>query len=201
MKPPLSQRLAILIVGGLVALAGCGTSPPPTPPKPSVSVPPIPAQLNGAKFKADPCTAITVEQLQSIGFSENGTQQRGRDGECFVAFGKSVEVTASWHPVLEDSNNISTLYRDHASGRHNPKNWEEVTINGYPGVITEIEENVLTKQDEGPLACRLALGVDDTTLVYVGANTRGRAEAGPWKNDPCGAAKKISEFVLDNLRG
>ncbi|MFI9453547.1 DUF3558 domain-containing protein [Amycolatopsis sp. NPDC052450] len=198
MKPRLSQRLAMLIVGGLVVLAGCGTSPPPPPPEPSVSVPPIPAQLNGAKFKADPCTAITVEQLQSIGFSDNGTKQRGRDGECVVAFGRSVEVTASWHPVLEA--NISTLYRDHARGRHNSKNWEEVTINGYPAVITEIEENIPTKKDEGPLACRLALGVDDATLVYVGANTRGRAEAGPWRNDPCGAAKKISEFVLYNLR-
>ncbi|MFC9250073.1 DUF3558 domain-containing protein [Amycolatopsis thailandensis] len=186
------------MAGGLVVLAGCGTSPPPPPPGPSVSVPPIPAQLNGAKFKADPCTAITGEQLQNIGFVGNGTAQRGRDGECFIAFGRSVEVTASWQPVLED--NISTLYRDHARGHHNPKNWEEVTINGYPGVITEIEENIPTKKDEGPLACKLALGVDDSTLVYVGANTRGRAEAGPWQNDPCGAVKKIAEFVIDNLR-
>lgn len=47
-----------------------------------------------------------------------------------IAFGRLGEVTALWHPVLED--NISTLYRDHARGRHNPNNWEEVTINGCP---------------------------------------------------------------------
>ncbi|MEV6912130.1 DUF3558 domain-containing protein [Amycolatopsis sp. NPDC051071] len=198
MTPRLAPGLALLMAAAMV-VAGCGTSPPPRPPEPSVSVPPIPAQLNGAKFKADPCTAVTVQQLQSIGFADNGTVQRDRDGKCLIAFGRVVEVTALWHPVLED--NISTLYRDHATGRHNPKNWEEVTINGYPAVITEIEENIPTKQDEGPLACRLALGVDDTTLVYVGAETLGREEAGPWKNDPCGAAKKISEIVIDNLRG
>ncbi|MFC3450739.1 DUF3558 domain-containing protein [Amycolatopsis speibonae] len=182
----------------MVVLAGCETSPPPPPPEPSVSVPPLPAQLNGAKFKADPCTAITVEQLQGIGFSDNGTVQRGQDGKCLIAFGRLVEVTALWYPVLPE--NIGTLYRDHARGRHSSKNWEEVTINGYPAVIVEVQENIPTRKDNGPRACRLALGVDDSTLVYIGANTQERPEAGPWRNDPCGAAKKISEFVIDNLR-
>lgn len=198
MRRGFTRGLLALMVAGLLALAGCGTSPSTPPPEPLVAVPPIPAPLNGAKFIADPCTAITVEQLQSIGFVD-GSRQTSRDGQCLIAFGPSVDVTASWLPPLRES--ISMLYRNHAQGRYTGTHWEEATLNGYPAVIVEVEENVPSRRDKGPLACKLALGVDDSTLVYLEANTREKAEAGPWQNDPCGAVKKIAEIVIDNLRG
>ncbi|WP_340682538.1 DUF3558 domain-containing protein [Amycolatopsis coloradensis] len=193
----LARGLATLMAGGMVVLSGCGTSPPPSPPEPSVSVPPIPAPLNGAKFIADPCSAITVEQLQSIGFGE-GRHEQTRDGQCLIVLGPSVDVTTSWFPPVRES--IRTLYSDRALGRDTGNHWEEVTINGYPAVIVEIKENIPSRRDQGPLACRLALGVDDNTLVHIKANTWGKPEAGPWRADPCGAVKKIAEFVIDNLR-
>nr|WP_246481208.1 DUF3558 domain-containing protein [Amycolatopsis umgeniensis] len=187
----------MLMAGGLVVMAGCGTSPPPPPPGPSASVPPIPAQLNGNKFIADPCSAITVEQLRSIGFGE-GRHEQTRQGQCLIVLGRSVDVTTSWFPPLRES--ISTLYSGRAQGRDAGNHWEEMTINGYPAVIVDVEENIPSRRDEGPLACRLVLGVDDNTLVHIKANTRGKPEAGPWLNDPCGAVKKMAEFVIGNLR-
>ncbi|EMD23229.1 DUF3558 domain-containing protein [Amycolatopsis azurea] len=197
MNRRLIRGLATLIVGGFAVLAGCGTSPPPRPPAPSVSVPPIPAQLNGNKFIADPCSAITVDQLQSIGFGD-GRHEQTREGQCLIVFGSSVDVTTSWFPPLRTS--ISTLYRDRVIGRDTGNHWEEVTINGYPAVIVDVEANIPSRRDKGPLACRLVLGVDDSTLVHIKANTWGKIEAGPWQADPCGAVKKIAEFVIDNLR-
>ncbi|MEU3624949.1 DUF3558 domain-containing protein [Amycolatopsis coloradensis] len=193
----LARGLALLMAGGLGVLAGCGTSPPPPPPEPSVSVPPIPAQLNGNKFIADPCSAITVEQLRSIGIGD-GRHEQTRQGQCLIVLGRSVDVTTSWFPPLRES--ISTLYSGRALGRDVGNHWEELTINGYPAVIVDVEENIPSRRDEGPLACRLVLGVDDNTLVHIKTNTRGKPEAGPWQNDPCGAVKKIAEFVIDNLR-
>ncbi|MER6666027.1 DUF3558 domain-containing protein [Amycolatopsis japonica] len=194
----LARELALLMASGLAVLAGCGTSPPPLPPEPSVSVPPIPAQLNGNKFIADPCSAITVEQLRSIGFGE-GKHEQTRQGQCLIVLGRSVDVTTSWFPPLRES--ISTLYNDRARGRDTGNHWEELTINGYPAVIVDVKEYISTKRAEGPLACRLVLGVDDNTLVHIKTNTRGKPEAGFWQNDPCGAVTKIAEFVIDNLRG
>ncbi|WP_410663729.1 DUF3558 domain-containing protein [Amycolatopsis sp. lyj-84] len=197
MNRRLTRGLATLIAGGLALLAGCGTNPPAPPPGPSVLVPPIPAPLNGAKFVADPCAAITVDQLQSIGFGD-GRHEQTREGQCLIVFGPSVDVTTSWFPPIRES--ISTLYSDRAQGRDTGNHWEEVTINGYPAVIVDVEENIPSRRDKGPKACRLALGVDDSTLVHIKTNTREKPEAGPWQADPCGAVKKIAEFVIDNLR-
>ncbi|MFK0249604.1 hypothetical protein ACIQUM_33310 [Amycolatopsis azurea] len=94
---------------------------------------------------------------------------------------------------------LDTLYADHANGKDTGNRWEEQTIKGYPAVIVWAEENVPGRQDKGPLACRLALGLDVRTLMYVGTNIDERAEAGPWQYDPCGATKKITEFVIENL--
>ncbi|WP_410654580.1 DUF3558 domain-containing protein [Amycolatopsis sp. lyj-112] len=195
-RTPGRKRTAFL-AAALLALSGCGTPAPGPSSPPPVSVPSIPAPLDGAGFLADPCTAITVEQVESMGFTD-GRRGNGRAGECLLGFGPTVEVTVSWLTPLRES--IGSLYRDHATGRDIGNRWEELAIQGYPAVVVRAEENIARRQHEGPLACKLALGVDDDTLVYVGANTRGRAEAGPWQYDSCGAAEKIAGFVIENLR-
>ncbi len=179
-------------------LAGCGTASPTLPAQPPpLSIPSIPAPLDGAKFIGDPCTAVTVEQVESIGFTDGG-RENGKDGQCVLTFGPIVRVLASWlSPVRET---LDSLYRDHATGRDTGNRWEELTINGYPAVLVWVEENIQSHRGDGPLACRLALGLDDRTLMYVGTNIDERAEAGPWQYDACGAAKKIAEFAVENLR-
>lgn len=189
------RRLTIVLLTLLIA--GCGgttTGPPPGSPAPA---PPIPVPLDGARFIADPCSAITVEQVESIGFT-GGVRDTGGEARCVLAFGPIVRVQASWLSPLRET--LDTLYSDHASGKDTGNRWEELTIKSYPVVVVWAEENVTGRQDKGPLACRLALGLDEETLMYVGTNIDERAEAGPWQYDSCGAAKKVTEFVIDNLR-
>ncbi|MFK0244932.1 hypothetical protein ACIQUM_09550 [Amycolatopsis azurea] len=68
--------------------------------------------------------------------------------------------------------------RESDTGNH----WEEVTINGYPAVIVDVGANIPSRRD-------------DSTLVHIKADTWGKLEA-----DPCGAVKKVAEFVIDDLR-
>jgi hypothetical protein len=63
---------AALLVSGLSA--GCSSSRSPVPAEPSASVPGIGGT---ARFRADPCAAVTVEQLTALGSAggERGSAQ------------------------------------------------------------------------------------------------------------------------------
>ncbi|WP_086846658.1 DUF3558 family protein [Amycolatopsis kentuckyensis] len=185
--------VAALVVLGLAT--GCTPSPPPRPADPQVSVPPIPGTgLPGAaRFRADPCAAITVEQLDSLGFTGG---DRSVDGQrCVTTFGPVAQVITS-----NRGNSLRTLYLEHARGHDTGNHWEPTTIDTiHPAVIVAIDDNIPSKQAEGPLGCTLALAADNTTLVYITAATYGKPETGPWQHDPCGATQKIAELVIHNL--
>lgn len=190
----------LVTVAALMGLGGCHGAPGPTPvgpfePGPSVSVPPIPVPLNGAKFKADPCTAFSPAQLNNLGF-ETGKQTKEPDGNsCYITLRPGITVRASRISAIPES--LATLYRDRARGFDTRGNhWEEVTVAGYPAVIVDIQVDITSHLPE---TCRLALGADDSTLITLTVGA-GIPEAGPWKDDPCGAAKKLAEVVVDNLR-
>ncbi len=118
---------------------------------------------------------------------------------CYYSIAPTVGVGVSWTPG-ELKQNLRTLYTSHARGLDTGNRWEELAVSGYPAMTVQVEDNLPSRQDKGPLACTLALGVDDNTLVKVRADTRENDEAGPWQNDLCGAVKKIAEFVVENLR-
>jgi hypothetical protein len=159
-------------------------------------VPRIPAPLNGAKFKADPCTAFSPAQLDDLGFKFGEQQEKPDGNSCYITLRPGIAVGATRISAIPES--LATLYRDNARGFEAGGNhWEEVTVAGYPAVIVDIRVDGKSRQPE---SCRLALGVDETTLVTLRLNTHGVPEAGPWKYDPCGAAKKLGEVVVDNLR-
>ncbi|WP_326948227.1 DUF3558 domain-containing protein [Amycolatopsis sp. NBC_01307] len=185
--------VAALLVLGLSA--GCSSGRPPVPAQPSVSVPPIPGVgMSGAgRFRADPCAAVTVEQLTALGFTGG---ERSRDGNrCVTTFGAVAKVSTS---NLGDS--LQILYQEHTLGHDTGNHWEPITVETiYPAVIVAIDENVPSKQADGPRGCTLALAADNSTLVHISAATADQPEAGPWQHDPCGAAQKIAALVVANL--
>jgi len=187
------RPLVAMLALGLTA--SCSPSPPPPPAEPSVSVPPIPGTgLGGtSRFQADPCTAVTVEQLNDLGFTGG---DRSSDGHrCVTKFGPVAGVD-TWSP----GDSLRTLYLEHARGHDTGNHWEPITIDTvHPAVIVAIDENVPSKQADGPLGCTLALAADNNTLIYINAATYGKAEAGPWLHDPCGAAQKVAELAVHNL--
>lgn len=150
--------------------------------------------MSGAgRFRADPCAAVAVEQLTAIGFAGG---ERHRDGNrCVTTFGAVASVSSS-----NRGDSLRILYQEHALGHDTGNRWEPITVETiYPAVIVAIEENVPSKQAEGPRGCTLTLAADDTTLVYINAATADEPEAGPWQHDPCGAAKKIVALTVNNL--
>ncbi|MEU0795068.1 DUF3558 family protein [Amycolatopsis sp. NPDC005961] len=185
----------VVAVLGLGLGAGCSPGGSPAPAEPSVSVPPIPGVgMSGAgRFRTDPCAAVTVEQLTAIGFAGG---ERSRDGNrCVTRFGTVASVSTS-----NRGDSLRILFQEHALGHDTGNHWEPITVETiYPAVVVAIEENVPSKQAEGPLGCTLALAADDTTLVYINAATADEPEAGPWQHDPCGAAKKIAALTVNNL--
>ncbi|GAB3165237.1 hypothetical protein GCM10027258_87810 [Amycolatopsis stemonae] len=188
-------RRASAVVLALVLTTSCSPGPPPGPAEPSVSVPPIPGTglAGAARFRADPCAAVTVEQLNGLGFTGG---HRTTDGNrCVTRFGPVAGVD-----TVNRGNSLHTLYLEHARGHDTGNHWEPVTIDTtYPAVIVAIDDNVPGKQADGPLGCTLALAADETTLVYITAATYDKPETGPWHHDPCGAARKIAELTVHNL--
>lgn len=167
----------------------------PVPSEPSVSVPKLSAPLNGAKFRADPCTAFSPGQLKSLGF-EVGKQTREQPGEvCSTLLGPVYWATANRETT--GPQNIAELYRDHARGFYTGNHWEEVVIADYPAVLVTVMLDKTSLQDAG---CVLALAVDESTLIRVGVSRYSGFEAGPRLPDLCAAVKKIAEVVVDNLR-
>ena len=180
----------------LAVIAGCSASPSPTPAGSSVSVPPIPGTglVGAARFRADPCAAVSVEQLNDLGFTGG---DRSIDGNrCVTKFGPVAGVDTA-----NRGNSLHTLYLEHARGHDTGNHWEPITVDtGYPAVIVAVDDNVPSKQADGPLGCTLALAADDTTLVYITAATYGKPETGPWQHDPCGAARKVAEITVHNFK-
>ncbi|WP_410566966.1 DUF3558 family protein [Amycolatopsis sp. cmx-4-61] len=187
--------LAAVMALGLTG--GCAPGPPPRPADPSVSVPPIPGSgLPGAaRFRADPCAAVTVAQLDSLGFTGGDRSVDGR--RCVTKFGPVAQV------ILSDrGNSLRTLYLEHARGHDTGNHWEPVTVDTiHPAVIVAIDDNIPSRQADGPLGCTLALAADNTTLVHITAATSTKPETGPWQHDPCGATRKIAELAVHNLSG
>lgn len=187
---------AFLAVLATALTVSCSPSPPPTPAEPSVSVPPIPGTglAGAARFRADPCVAVSVEQLNSLGFAGGDRSTDG--GRCITKFGPVASVD-----TVNRGNSLTSLYLEHARGHDTGNHWEPITVDTiHPAVIVAVDDNVPSEQADGPLGCTLALAADNTTLIYITAATYDKPETGPWQHDPCGAAQKIAELAVHNLR-
>jgi hypothetical protein len=189
-----TAAIAAAVTLGLAA--GCTPSPPPIPQDPPVSVPPIPGTglAGAARFRTDPCAAVSVEQLNSLGFTGG---ERTVDGHrCVTRFGPVASID-----LVNRGDSLRTLYLEHARGHDTGNHWEPITVDTiHPAVIVAIDDNTPSRQADGPLGCTLALAADNTTLVYITAATYTKPQTGPWQHDPCGAAQKIAELAVHNLK-
>lgn len=186
--------LAVIVLMGLTGCRGLsGPRPITNPAAPSVSVPLIPAPLDGAKFKADLCTAFSPEELRGLGFDPGEPSHSNRETCTYSRTGVVVGASLNLRPPA----NLRALYQDHAQGYATAGNhWEEVTVAGYPAVIVDIQLDPTSQQVGG---CKLALGSDESTAIYLYFGTYGTMGAGPLP-DPCGAVKKLAEVAIDRLR-
>jgi hypothetical protein len=115
---------------------------------------------------------------------------------CMVTHTQNWDVLIYHDTAANDS--IRDLYYRHSHGFYSGTHWEELSLKGYPTVIVEVLQS---QPREGPAShsCTLKLGADDVTLITIHVNAYDQG-AGPWKDNACGAARKVTESVIDNLR-
>jgi hypothetical protein len=175
-------------------LSGCQTGGIPMPVQTSSLGPPISTPLNVAKFKADPCSVVTVEQLEAVGIL-GGKPLSDQPEHC--TFTGLPKPDVFFYVQYEDS--MQALYYRHVNGYFVGNHWEELTIKEYPAVIIDVDQRA-PDESAGTQACTLNLGADAKTIIAIHVNTYVN-DTGRWKDNACGAVKKVTELVIDNLRG
>lgn len=90
--------------------------------------------------------------------------------------------TASYH-------GLSSIYRSHQETGY--ETFQPVEISGYPAIIN----NETDTTDAGD--CRISVGLRDDTAYRVSATL---SSEHPHYDQPCEQAKKLGEFVVENLK-
>lgn len=144
---------------------------------PSVSEP-----LEAARFIADPCAALTREQVSGFGFTGPGTPQT--EG----AIAEQAGPGCYWQGTVEEVGTIGVIYMtgnenglaDMYGTRDRYDYFEETTVSGYPAVIGDTTDG----RDIG--RCGIAVGVSDS--LYFVALEQGDL-------DPVGACERAEQLA------
>jgi hypothetical protein len=151
---------------------------------PSVSEP-----LDADRFIADPCAALTQEQVAGFGFTGPGTPQT--EG----AIADQVGPGCIWQGTAEEVGSIGVTYltglenglADVYGTRDRYKYFEETTVSGYPAVVGDTVDG----RDIG--RCGIAVGVSDSLAFSA-------LEQGDL--DPVGAcerAEQVAAAVIETM--
>lgn len=196
---PKRARSARSAVGGvvlacLVLTGACSPGEPSpggtgAPESPESTAPPrVPEPLAAEAERAYPCASLTDAQAVAAG-APPGTEHRAlhdaTGAACLWEPGASAEgakITVSWP---SDTPGLDALY----GLRGEQAYFEQTRVQGYPAVFAD-------QEDRRERHCVLHVGVADDAAFYTAADTFG--EGGP--QDPCGAARRAAESVVDNLR-
>jgi len=157
---------------------------------PDAAAPRVPVPLDDAKLVSDPCSALTVIQLQAIGFtaaaksSVNGSAVgkvcSWTDDSVGVAggdIGVAVETTLT--------HGISDIY----SQKNSMAYFNPMSLDGYPAVVADHEDGRTTG------SCALNLGVSDTSVLALRYQ---QSDLGPAS---CNKVQAVAHAVIATLRG
>lgn len=183
--------------GVALLLAGCSNDDPsPSPPagaaerpnspsSPANGAPQVPNSLNIKPLEANPCSAITDEQIASLGEPLQNAERE--DTDCSWKLGTPQEFRGQFDAgLLPAGQGLNDTYKQHEQGQF--PTFEPVTIAGYPAVI-----NGKTRGE-----CTLVAGLRNDRVYLV------TAQAGidtPMEGNECQAAQKVTEFAINNLKG
>lgn len=178
-------------LGGLGAKPEAASSARTPTPEPSPDVPRAPKvsdPVDTAKVHADPCSALTSEQLDGFELEHQGRSRDAATGrEC------------SWD-FADDSGRINFLSgnpQDYPKGLTNVY-WaadqlvvfEPMEIGGHPAVRAEKAEN------EAGGRCQIYIGTSDTTVISVFT----QISRGPHKATACDFAKQFIGEALATVK-
>jgi hypothetical protein len=153
---------------------------------PSVSDP-----LDADRFIADPCAALTQEQVAGFGFTGPGTPQT--EG----AIAEQTGPGCIWQGTAEEVGTIGVTYltgnenglADIYGTQDRYEYFIETTVSGYPAVVSD------TVDARGSGACGISVGVSNSLVVRV-------LEQGDL--DPVGACERVEQVaaaVVETMQG
>lgn len=205
-----SKVIAAIAALGLTVLAGCAQDgeavpAPPAPPSgspqssapetPSDGAPKVQKPIDSAAFEADPCSAISTQQLQSIGL-----QVKEAKPDLDPAIGPGCDWTIAGNAEggsiggtfqVENTGGLGSFYRDSQQGELGL--FEEISpIEGQPAIAYG------RKDDRNRGQCSVAVGLRDD-LVYVASI--GVSPKNPFRADPCSAGQQVATMAVQTLRG
>lgn len=190
--------IACISVTALV-LAGCTASETGTPvgsrqsatTAPRHGAPSVPQPLDASRLLPRPCDALTESQLRTLDLGATGKP----DVDSAVARYSGPSCTWRNDPeasrvaisfLTGNKNGLADIYRGHAQGDF-PAYWIETTVDGYPGVFKDNE-------DERPAGhCVMNVGISDALAFLVDEHDR-------LGDKSCDRAKQAAFLVIQTLK-
>lgn len=193
----ISKKLAVVAVG-LLALAGCtqqapgtanGVSTPPSAASSSSAsgavAPAVKTPLSVSKFAADPCAALTQQQLAALGSTTPGNRNDLPPSvACHFELGGGAGVGVTFYPTI--TTGLTWMYEKRAAGDYGF--FEPSEVDGFPAVQMDIAD--LRARGN----CGMAVGVSNEAFFDVHIQ-------GPAGRDACKAATNVAKAVLATIKG
>lgn len=200
------HRIVTTVVGVTVATAvltaGCSSSAQPGTPRatsggtassassPSSSngAPHVATPLDTSKFQAAPCTVLSAQDTQTLGFDTPGKVSTNSLGPACRWSNLNTGVSMRIALTTANKEGLGSLYRQRGSFElFQPL----PDVQGYPAVAY----GSIDSRKNG--TCSVALGPSDTLDIDIALD----AANGPLKADPCGAGQQVAGMVVKNLKG
>ncbi|KAA9166660.1 DUF3558 domain-containing protein [Amycolatopsis acidicola] len=191
---------AVLAVAGALSACSSGNSGSPSPVGNSSSsaaagsssaaqlAPSVPSPLPVDSLTANPCTALSADQVTQQGLTgagEQGSSQTGPDCKWKSSTSQLNVVYIS--PITGNKNGLSDTYALKSKFAY----FEPTTVSGYPAVYAEADDS----RSIGD--CSLWVGVTDQLAVSVSA----QIGSGPNKSNPCPVTARVAGAMITHLQG
>lgn len=185
----------VLGMGLLVLVAACSVPrigiAHPTPHQTSaspVTAPPVRHNLPVVTWAQRPCSLFTSSQLRALGLTPATTSTRDRTAVMVgcdwfdPTVGAGIQLDVEWITALPHG--LTDIYAQQDTAAY----WLPVTIDGYPGVLTD----TVDERREG--TCRMDLGVTNSAVLDLAYQGAGNAK-------PCTRVGGLAREVIDALKG
>lgn len=151
------------------------------------AAPSVPSPLPTDQLVANPCSALSADQVQTIGLTGTGTKRQDQGGpSCGWQSATADENVVYISPLTANANGLSDIYADKGQDKY----FEPTTINGYPAVYASI-----TDRSSGD--CQLWVGVTDQLAVSVSDQIL----SGPNVSNPCPVVQRVATAMVQHLQG
>lgn len=187
------HRLAATALVAAAVLAACDSNTPPqttTSTNPSRQAPPVKQPLDATPFQADACLSLTELQRNTLGLARGSNNISER--ECVLS---SADQRIVVKVIFSDPLSSAGLERWYDMHSHDPwQYWEPTEVDGYPAVVFE------TSPADTKLACRIAVGVSDSSDFRVEYRFSALAKGDPGGKNPCVEVRAVASLVLSTIK-